>query len=115
MKKLLSPLAVVIALLFPLLAVHATENKAVNDYVIVIKDHKFSPETLTVPANQKVKLVIDNQDATPEEFESHTLHREKIIRGNSKAIIYIGPLTQGSYSYVGEFNEDTAKGTIVAQ
>lgn len=84
-------------------------------YRIEIKDHKFSPEALEVPAGQKVKLEVVNNDATAEEFESYELNREKIIKGNSSAIIFIGPLEPGSYPYFGEFNMDTAKGTIIAK
>jgi hypothetical protein len=68
-----------------------------------------------VPAGQKVKLVIQNQDPTPEEFESHTMHREKIIAGNSTGIVIIGPLQPGSYDFVGEFNEATAKGKVIVK
>lgn len=84
-------------------------------YEIVIKDHKFSPETLKVPAGEKIKLIVDNQDPTPEEFESHDFNREKIIAGNSKATIFIGPLSAGTYKYFGEFNEATAQGVIIAE
>ncbi len=84
-------------------------------YEIVIKDHKFSPEELIVPAGQKIKLIIDNQDPTPEEFESYDLNREKIISGNKKATIFIGPLKAGKYHYFGEFNMDSANGYIIAQ
>ncbi len=87
-----------------------------NDhYEIVIKDHKFFPETLTVPAGEKIKLLVDNQDATPEEFESHDFNREKIISGKSKATIFVGPLEPGKYHYFGEFNMDSAKGYIIAK
>jgi plastocyanin domain-containing protein len=84
-------------------------------YEIIIKDHKFSPELLKVPAGEKIKLIIDNQDPTPEEFESHDFNREKIIPGNSKATIFIGPLKPGKYHFFGEFNMDTAKGDIIAE
>lgn len=84
-------------------------------YEIVIKDHKFSPAEIRVPAGEKVKLIVDNQDSTPEEFESHDFNREKIIAGNSKATIFIGPLKPGKYHYFGEFNMDTAKGDIIAE
>lgn len=84
-------------------------------YEIVIKDHKFSPEEITVPAGEKIKLIIDNQDPTPEEFESHDMNREKIIRGNKKATIYVGPLEPGKYHFFGEFNMDTANGYIIAK
>lgn len=86
-----------------------------GDYKLVIENHRFSPETLNVPAGQKIKLVIENRDATPEEFESHALNREKVIAGKSTATIFIGPLKAGSYPFVGEFNEKTAKGVIVAK
>lgn len=93
----------------------ATPAYAADEYTIVIKDHKFLPETLEIPANQKVKITIDNQDPTPEEFESHELNREKIIQGNSKGIVFVGPLDAGSYPFFGEFNMNTAKGQIVAK
>src|SRR5688572_33451215 len=63
-----------------------------DSYTITIKDHIFSPETLEIPADKRVKLTIDNQDATPEEFESHDMDREKIIGANSTGIVYVGPL-----------------------
>ena len=82
---------------------------------LVIENHRFLPEIVNVPAGKKIKLVIENRDATPEEFESHPLNREKVIPGKSTATIYIGPVAAGSYPFVGEFNEKTAKGVIVAK
>ncbi len=87
----------------------------VPEYRVVIKDHKFSPTEIVVPANTKVILIVENQDATPEEFESHEMHREKIIAGNKTAKIRIGPLKPGNYPFFGEFHEDTAKGVVIAQ
>ena len=85
------------------------------EFTLVIKDHQFEPAELTVPAGQKIKLIVENRDATPEEFESHALNREKVIAGKSSASIFIGPLKPGSYPFVGEYNEKTAKGVIVAK
>lgn len=110
LKKTLTILAVTAAFLSVVPAVFAAE-----DYELVIKDHRFIPETLEIPAGQKVKIVIDNQDATPEEFESYELNREKIIQGNGKGIIFVGPLKAGTYPFFGEFNMDTAKGQIIAK
>ncbi|MCC7305314.1 MAG: cupredoxin domain-containing protein [Alphaproteobacteria bacterium] len=97
------------------LALTTLQAMAAQEYTITIKDHKFSPETLQIPAGEKVKLTIVNNDPSPEEFESYELNREKIIGGNSKGVVFIGPLEPGSYPYFGEFNMDTAKGTIVAK
>ncbi|MBI3898336.1 MAG: cupredoxin domain-containing protein [Gammaproteobacteria bacterium] len=109
-----SKLAVLFAGFALSLSVSAADAPA-TEFTIVIKNHRFEPAEVTVPAGKKVKLVVDNQDATPEEFESHDLKREKVIAGNTKATIAIGPLKAGSYDFVGEYNEDTAKGKIVAQ
>jgi Cupredoxin-like domain len=86
-----------------------------NEFTLAIQDHKFQPESLVVPARIKIKLTIENRDATAEEFESFALGREKVIPAKSSAVIFIGPLQPGSYPFVGEFNEKSAKGVIVAQ
>lgn len=97
-----------------LLLVASTGALAADDeFKLVIENHKFDPAEITVPAGKKIKLIIENRDATPEEFESHALNREKVIAGKSTATIFIGPLKPGRYPFVGEYNEATAKGTIV--
>jgi hypothetical protein len=93
----------------------AAAAAAEPEFTLAIKDHRFEPTELKVPANQRVKLVVHNQDSTPEEFESHTLNREKVIPGGAKATIFIGPLKPGRYPFFGEFNEKTAQGVVVAE
>ena len=105
MKRLL-----LVSLLLPL-AAYATDA----DYTLVIKDHRFLPSEITIPSGKKIKLLVDNQDATPEEFDSYALNREKVIAGNGNAILFIGPLTPGRYTFAGEFHAVTAQGTIIAK
>lgn len=105
MKRLLT-----LACLLPLTSIAADSEPTLN-----IREHRFQPAELIVPAGQKVKLRLINQDSTAEEFESHDLNREKVIPGNSSATIFIGPLKPGRYTYIGEFHEKTAQGVIVAQ
>ena len=50
------------------------------------------------------RLLVENRDATPEEFESYALNREKVVAPGSTAIIYVGPLSAGRYEYFGDFN-----------
>ena len=85
------------------------------EVLLVIKNHKFEPAELKVPAGQRVKLVVHNQDGTPEEFESHDLNREKIVPPGAKVTIFIGPLKPGRYGFVGEYHEASAKGVVVAE
>ncbi len=98
-----------------LVAAVAPLHAAEPEIQLVIKAHRFEPAEITVTAGQRVRLVVHNQDPTPEEFESHSLNREKVIPGGSKVTIYIGPLEPGSYEFVGEYNEATAKGVVVAE
>ena len=82
---------------------------------IEIKDHLFHPSEIVIPANTKVKLVINNLDPTSEEFESYELNREKVINGSSKAVIFIGPLPPGEYPFFGEFYPKTAQGKVLVE
>lgn len=82
---------------------------------IEIRNHLFQPDTLIIPANTKVKLIVYNRDTTPEEFESYELNREKVIMGGRKAIIFVGPLPPGEYPFFGEFNPQTALGKIIVK
>jgi len=88
---------------------------AVAEYQVQLKDHLFFPSQITIPANQKVKLVIANQDNTPEEFDSFSLNREKVIFANQTASIFIGPLKPGKYEFFGEYNPNTARGTVIVE
>ena len=92
-----------------------TAIAAEGEYALTIQDHRFQPAELVIPAGKKIKLSVENRDATPEEFESHDLNREKIIAGKSTITIYIGPHSPGRYRFYGEYNEKTAQGVIVAQ
>jgi hypothetical protein len=82
---------------------------------IEIRNHLFYPSEFEIPAQTKVKLVINNLDATAEEFESYALNREKVIPAKSKGVIFIGPLPPGEYPFYGEFFPKTAQGKILVK
>jgi plastocyanin len=86
-----------------------------EDYVITIKGNQFSPKELVIPAGQKIKVTVKNLDATPAEFESFDLNREKVVSANSEIIVFVGPLDPGSYAYFDDFHRDTTKGTITVK
>lgn len=96
------------------LAMGATMARA-DDYVLTIKNHRFTPTEIKIPANKRVQITVVNDDPTPEEFESHEMKVEKVIPGKSKAVVRVGPLKPGRYPFFGEFHEATAKGTLVAE
>lgn len=79
-----------------------------------IKDHRFTPNELTVPAGERFRLEVENRDSTPAEFESSDLRIEKIIVPGGKITVMAGPLKPGIYIFFDEYHPDTAKGTITA-
>jgi hypothetical protein len=97
-----------------LLAVSATGAEEAT-FQLTIRNHRFEPTELMVPAGQKIKLEIKNLDATPEEFESYELNREKVVPANATVAIFVGPLKPGRYPFFGDFNRDTAKGVLIAK
>ena len=103
------------SLLVSAMAVCLHAHAAEPEVLLVIKDHVFAPAEVKVPAGQRVKLVIHNQDSTPEEFESHSLNREKVIPGGAKGTVFIGPLKPGRYTFFGEYHEKTAQGVVIAE
>jgi Cupredoxin-like domain len=82
---------------------------------ITIKNHRFTPSEVKVPANKRIQVTVVNDDPTPEEFESREMKVEKVIPGKSKGVVRIGPLGPGRYPFFGEFNEATAKGVVIAE
>ena len=109
----MSRISAILAVACACIAAGAVAARADDAPVLTIKQHQFEPAELAVPAGQEVRLVVRNLDATPEEFESEDLNREKVIPGGGEATILIGPLDAGTYTFVGEFHEATAKGRIV--
>ena len=106
------------ALLFSgLLAVASTAFAVVDEVTLVIKDHAFEPKEITVSAGKKIKLLVVNKDATPAEFESKPLGREKVIPAKSTGTINLGPLKPGSYPFVEEYHENdaAAQGVIIVK
>ncbi len=86
-----------------------------SEHTLVLKDHRFTPSELTVAAGEKIVLTVKNEDDTPAEFESHSLKREKIIKGKSQAVIKVGPLAAGRYEFEDEFHEKTAQGVLIVK
>jgi hypothetical protein len=84
-------------------------------FEINIKNHKFEPEEVVIPADTKVRLIVKNLDDTIEEFESFDLKKEKIVPASSQIKVIIGPLKPGEYNFFGEFNPKTAQGKIIVK
>jgi plastocyanin len=99
----------------PLLAAVAASALADDGVVtITLKDHQFTPSEVAVPAGVKVQLLVKNQQPTTAEFESHSLHREKIVTAGGEITVPVGPLDPGSYEFFDDFHSAT-RGHLVAK
>jgi len=85
------------------------------EITLTIKNHRFEPAEVRVPANTPFTLRVNNADSTPEEFESKSLRVEKVIAGNSSGTFQMRALKPGRYTFFGEFNEATAQGALIAE
>jgi len=81
---------------------------------ITIKDHAFVPAEVKIPAGAKVELTIRNEQAVPAEFESASLHREKVVSPGSAISVYVGPLQRGRYEFFDDFHPAT-RGVVVVE
>jgi len=86
-----------------------------DDYTLTIRDHRFEPTDITIPADTKIKLIVKNADPSAEEFESSDLNREKVVAPGGQITVFIGPLSKGRYEFFGDFHPDTARGHIVVE
>ena len=84
-------------------------------YTLVLKNHRYQPNVLHIPANTRVKIEVINQDPSPEEFESDHFPAEKIVMPNSRISVNVGPLKPGRYGFYGDFHQPTAQGTLVVE
>jgi plastocyanin len=105
----LTLLALAASLTFPAVA------KAEPAIDVTIKDHRFTPSEIHVPAGKPATLNIKNEDAAAEEFDSSALKVEKVIGGGKEGAVRLRPLDPGRYPFVGEYHEDTAQGVVIAE
>lgn len=107
-------LAASIAALAPALSGPAQAADPGN-VTLTIKDHRFTPSDIHVPAGTPVTLTIRNEDDSAEEIDSPPLKIEKIIAGGQEVTLTLRPLDKGTYPFAGEYHEDSAKGTLVVE
>ena len=107
----LGQLGVVLA--FLLCGAGALAQGGANRLELFLRDHRFEPAELHVPANTAFGITVKNEDPTAEEFESGAMGVEKVIPGGRSLQIRVRPLAPGRYEFEGEYHNATAKGVII--
>ncbi len=84
-------------------------------FEISMKDGRFSPERLEVPAGKRVKLVLKNEGRTPAEFENLSMRVEKVLAPGVTSFVVLHNLRPGEYRFIDEFHPQGGSVTLVAQ
>ncbi len=111
LKKFLILTTVMCEVVLPLGAAHAADPTV---YTLEMKGGAFVPSTLQVPAGQKVRLIVKNEEKTQTEFESYKLDKEQKIESGKSVDMFVGPLEAGEYPIFDDNNPDTT-GKIIAK
>ena len=98
-----------------LLAASAAYAQELPTFRLEMKNGRFEPTEIVVPANTRFKLVLHNAAPAAEEFESLELKKEKVLAPGATSFLVFVPLQPGSYRFFGDFHPDTAQGHIVAR
>ena len=106
MRRLILAAALVFAAAIPALA----DDPIVT---ITLRDHQFTPTEVPVPAGVKVKLLVKNAQTENAEFESNSLHREKVVSAGGEITVFVGPLDAGSYEFFDDFHNATRGHLVV--
>lgn len=103
--------AVIAALLLACAAPAFAEQPTI---AIAVRGQQFVPAEVPVPAGVKVELIIRNEQTVPVEFESKSLHREKVVAPGAAVSVLVGPLKPGRYEFLDDFHPAT-RGVIVVR
>jgi len=98
-----------------LLAQTPVQAQDMPSFSLLIRDGRFVPTTLEVPANTKFRLLIKNEGPGAEEFESVELRKEKVLAPGASSFLIFQPLKPGSYKFFSDFHPDTSQGQLLAK
>jgi uncharacterized protein (DUF58 family) len=80
---------------------------------VSVKNHHFQPAQVHAPAKVPIDLRVKNLDSSAMEFESDSLHVEKVISGNSEAVIRLKPLEPGRYEFYDDYHQESTGVLVV--
>jgi plastocyanin len=97
------------------LALALATPAAAAEYSLTLKNHRFTPSEIRVKAGTTNDIILKNEDATADEFDSESLKTEKVVAGHATGKIRLRPLAPGRYPFMGEFHAKTAQGVVIAE
>ena len=92
------------------------DNALGQDSVVELRyeNHRFAPQTISVPANRPFRIKVINASKETIEFESFKLNRERVIGPGETIIVNVPALSPGSCDFYDDFHQDVPEGVIIA-
>ena len=84
-------------------------------YGLTLSGKSFSPGEIKVPSGKPFIIKMTNANAAPAELEGKEMNIEKIAAGNSTIVVRVKALAPGKYLFVDEYQEDIARGHVIAE
>jgi plastocyanin len=82
---------------------------------LAYKDKKFDPAEISAPANTPIVIKFRNLDKDAMELESDSLKIEKVVAAGKDATIKVRAQKPGRYEFFDEYNEKTARGSLLVK
>lgn len=82
---------------------------------LLMKDGRFFPETIEVPASTRFRLEVKNEGPGATEFESLELKKELVLAPSVTRSLVFFPMKPGSYKFFDDFHPETGQGRINAR
>ena len=86
-----------------------------NVFELRYENRRFTPQTITVPANRPFRIKVINASKETVEFESFKLNRERVVGPGETIIVNVPALSPGSYDFYDDFHDDVPEGAIIAK
>jgi hypothetical protein len=106
---------ILIALTVAVAAATPLRAEDVTTYETTLKDATFTVAEIKVPAGKPFIIKMTNANAAPAELEAKELKIEKVAAGNSTIVVRVKAMKPGKYLFVDEYQEDVAKGYVIAE
>ena len=99
------------------LAALATTSARAEDptFRIEFKDGVVAPKRIEVPAKTRIVLELVNTGATPAEFESKELRKEKVVAPGTSSSLVLRALDPGEYEFMDDFHPDSPPSILVVK
>jgi Cupredoxin-like domain len=107
--------ALVFLVPFMLASVATARAEDVPTLELSLTGTTFTPAELHVPVGKTFVIKFKNNNATAAELEAKDVKIEKVVPANGEIVVRVKATKAGKFLFVNEYQEDVAKGYIVAE